>query len=44
LQRAEGDSLWDLAKKNGSTMSAIMQANALTTEPVPGQMLLIPVV
>ena len=44
LQRAEGNSLWELAKKNGSTMSAIMQANALPDEPMPGQMLLIPVV
>lgn len=44
LQRAEGASVWELAKQNGSTVSAIMQANELTEEPLPGQMLLIPVV
>ncbi|MBR5126228.1 MAG: DUF3794 domain-containing protein [Oscillospiraceae bacterium] len=43
LRRADG-TLWDLARDNGSRVSAIRQANGLESEPVPGQMLLIPVV
>ena len=43
LRRAER-SLWETAKQTGSTMDAIRQANGLEREPVPGQMLLIPVV
>ena len=35
--------LWELAKKSGSTMEAIQQANGLTEEPEIGTMLLIPV-
>ena len=42
LRRAEGR-LWDLARDAGSTVEAIRQANALTGEPEPGKMLLIPV-
>ena len=42
LRRAEGR-LWDLARDAGSTVDAIRQANALTGEPEPGKMLLIPV-
>lgn len=43
LRRMDAESLWDLAKDSGSTVSAIRKANQLTEEPVPGQMLLIPV-
>ncbi len=43
LQRVENQSLWELAKGCGSTVEAIRGANQLTSEPVPGQMLLIPV-
>lgn len=44
LRRVGEDSLWDIARKSGSTMEAIRRANALESDPVPGQMLLIPVV
>lgn len=37
------DSLWELAKANGSTVDAIRRANGLTRDPEQGQMLLIPV-
>lgn len=43
LRRAEGG-LWETAKECGSTVSAIQRANALENDPVPGQMLLIPVI
>ena len=43
LRRAGGESLWDMAKKSGSTVAAIRSANKLTEEPKPGQILLIPV-
>lgn len=43
LQRAGGERLWDIAKRNGSTVEAIRSANGLQEEPVPEQMLLIPV-
>lgn len=43
LRRAGEHRLWDIAKATGSTMEAIRRANCLTGEPVPGQMLLIPV-
>lgn len=43
LRRSDGDRLWDIAKKAGSTVEAIRTANALEGEPAPGQMLLIPV-
>jgi LysM repeat protein len=43
LQRAEGDSLWQIARENGSTMDAIRRANGITDDPLPGQMLLIPI-
>lgn len=43
LRRAGDDRLWDIAKDSGSTMEAIRRANALQGEPLPGQMLLIPV-
>lgn len=44
LQRAGEQSLWDIAKAAGSTVAAIRRANALTDEPMPDQMLLIPIV
>ena len=43
LRRAGDNRLWDIAKTSGSTMEAIQKANGLSGEPVPGQMLLIPV-
>lgn len=43
LKRAGEDSLWELAKASGSTRQAIQKANGLEAEPVPGQLLLIPV-
>ncbi len=43
LRRCEDASLWELAKGCGSTVEAIRKANHLTEDPVPGQMLLIPV-
>ncbi len=43
LRRMEGEELWDLAKSCGSTVGAIRKANGLSNDPVPGQMLLIPV-
>lgn len=43
LRRAGENRLWDIAKASGSTMEAIRQANGLSGEPTPEQMLLIPV-
>lgn len=43
LHRVDGQSLWQLAKENGSTVEAIWDANGLSGEPAPGQILLIPV-
>ncbi len=43
LRRAGEDTLWELAKKTGSTVAAIRSANKLQEEPKPDQMLLIPV-
>lgn len=43
LQRAGQMRLWDIAKASGSTVAAIRHANGLESEPVPDQMLLIPV-
>ncbi len=42
LCRAEED-LWQIAKSCNSTMEAIRKANQLTADPLPGQMLLVPV-
>lgn len=42
LCRAGEERLWDLAKKCGSTVEAISQANHLEGEPEAGRMLLIP--
>lgn len=43
LRRAGESRLWDIAKSSGSTVEDIRRANGLQGEPVPGQMLLIPV-
>lgn len=43
LRRCNGQSLWEIAKQCGSTVSAIRTANGLQEEPNPKQMLLIPV-
>jgi len=43
LRRAGEDSLWELAKKCGSTVQAISDANQLDGEAQIGQMLLIPI-
>lgn len=43
LRRAGEEGLWDLAKSSGTTMDAIRRVNRLSGEPVPGQLLLIPV-
>ncbi len=43
LKRAGDRDLWEIAKSTGSTVSAIRSANHLENDPVPGQMLLIPI-
>lgn len=43
LRRAGKDTLWELAKSSGSSVSAIQEVNHLEGEPTPEQMLLIPV-
>ena len=43
LRRVGEESLWDMAKLYGSTEDAIRKANGLTEDPVPGQILIIPV-
>lgn len=43
LRRAGGKSLWELAKKTGTTVEAIYAANQLTQEPVDDRILLIPI-
>ena len=43
LRRVGEESLWDMAKQYGSTEQAIREANGLTEEPAPGQILIIPV-
>lgn len=42
LKRAGKNGLWEVAKETGSRMEDIKTANGLEAEPVPGQMLLIP--
>lgn len=44
LRRCGTARLWELAKRNHSTVEAIREINALEGEPEPGRMLLIPVV
>lgn len=43
LCRPEGESLWNIAKRCRSTVSAIRNSNGLQEEPVDNRMLLIPV-
>ena len=43
LRRAGEDSLWEIAKRTGSTVNAIRQANGLMDEPLDDRLLLIPV-
>lgn len=43
LRKAGQEGLWEIAKKCGSTVAAIQQANNLQTDPDPDKMLLIPV-
>ena len=43
LRRSNGESLWNMAKRCGSTVDGIMQLNHLKEEPADNQMLLIPV-
>lgn len=43
LRRAGEGTLWELAKKTGSTVEAILAANDLTQEPVGDRILLIPI-
>ena len=43
LYRSGGESLWDMAKRSGSTVAQIREANRLSGEPVDDRMLLIPV-
>lgn len=43
LRRAGDDSLWELAKRTGSTVDAILKANDLQQEPDSDRLLLIPV-
>ena len=43
LRRPEGQTLWEIAKDCGSTVSAIREANGLQTEPEDEELLLIPV-
>ena len=43
LRRSGEDRLWDIAKASNSTVEAIRKANGLQEEPLPNQMLLIPV-
>ena len=43
LYRPCGERLWDIAKRNGSTVQIIRDANGIDNEAEPGRMLLIPV-
>ena len=43
LRKMGKEGLWDLAKRTGSTVAAIMQANGLETEPQAGDMIMIPI-
>lgn len=44
LRRAGTEGLWTIAKNCSSTVNAIQKANNLENEPLPNQMLLIPVI
>lgn len=43
LRRAGEEGVWELAKATGTTVENIQMANRLETDPVPGQMLIIPI-
>ena len=43
LCRPEGESLWEMAKRCGSTVGDIRRANGLSGEPEEGRLLLVPV-
>ena len=43
LRRVGEESLWDMANLHGSTEADIRKANGPTEDPVPGQILIIPV-
>lgn len=43
LRKVGNEKLWDIAKRTGSTVAAISQANNLTSEPEKQQILLIPI-
>lgn len=43
LRRRGNDTLWELAKRNGSTVAAIEEANRLDDDMEPAKMLLIPI-
>lgn len=43
LQRSGEQGLWDIAKQCDSTMESIRKVNHLEGDPVPGQLLLIPI-
>lgn len=43
LCRVGEDSLWEIAKRSGSTVELIEKANSLTQEPEEGKMLIVPV-
>ena len=43
LRRVGCDNLWQIAKQTGSTVEGILRANALTEDPAPDKILLIPV-
>ena len=43
LCRAQGESLWNIAKRCGSTVTDIRRANRLDAEPEENRMLLVPV-
>ena len=44
LCRMEDQSIWSIAKECGSTVEQIERMNHLNGQPVPGQMLMIPVI
>ena len=43
ITKAGDNSLWQLAKENGTTVDLICQANGLSNEPAPDSVLLIPI-
>ena len=43
LCRPDGESLWDMAKRCGSTVAHIQRANGLSDEPAENRMLLVPI-